>query len=140
MIGRAGFCGLACAEPEPFPFVRVPGDIESLQPAAADVDEILLQRFVGEGVFDLELALLAVRPLGPDEEPAVALEERRQDAVVLEAGVVEIRAHRAVVRDSHRLGMVRLGEGRRLVRVAGGASFFVDEPVVNGDLRIGDRP
>ena len=57
---------------------------------------------------------------------------------MLEAGVVEIRAHRAVVGDGHRLGMVRLGEGGRLIRVAGGAFFLVDEPVVNGDLRIGD--
>ena len=68
MISRAGFCGLARAEPEPFPFVRIPGDIERLQPAAADVDEILLQRFVGECVFDLEFAFLAVRPFGADED------------------------------------------------------------------------
>ena len=75
VVSRAGFCGLARAEPEPFPFVRVPCDIERLQPAAADIDEILLQRLVGECVFDLEFAFLAVRPLGSDEEPAFALEE-----------------------------------------------------------------
>ena len=70
VVSRAGFRGFARAEPKPFPFVRIPGDIKRLQPAAADIDEILLQRFVGEGVFDLELAFLAVRPFGPDEELA----------------------------------------------------------------------
>ena len=56
---------------------------------------------------------------------------------MLEAGVVEIRAHRAVVGDGHRLGVVRFGEGGCLVSVTGGAFLLVDEPVVNGDLRIG---
>jgi hypothetical protein len=91
----------------------------------------LLQRLVGEGVFDWEVALPAVRPLGAHEELAATLEERRQDAVMLEAGAVESRAHGAVIRDSHRLGVVRFGEGGRLVRVTGGAFLLPDEPIVN---------
>src|SRR5690606_39274611 len=111
VVGRAGFCGLARAEPEPFLLDGVPGDVESLQPAAAYIDEVLLQRLVGEGVSDLEFALLAVGPLGPDEELFSPPEERRRYSVGLEAGVVEIRPHRTVVRDGHRPGMVRFGEG-----------------------------
>ena len=56
---------------------------------------------------------------------------------MLEPGVVEIGAHRAVVGDGHRLGMVRFGKGGRLVGVAGGAPLFVDEPVVDGNHRVG---
>ena len=137
MEGRPRFCGLARAEPEPFPLVRVPGDIERLQSPAANIDEILLQRFVGEGVFDLELGFLAVRPFGPDEELAPPLEERCQDAVMLEPDVVEIRPHSAVIGQGHRLGMVRFGECRSLIRMAGGAFFLLDEPVMNRDQRIG---
>ena len=59
---------------------RIPGDAERLQPAVREGDQILLQRIDAEGVADLEVVELAVRPVGGDEELAVAPEEARGHA------------------------------------------------------------
>ena len=59
---------------------RVPGEAERLEPAAGKRHEVLLEGLDAEGVGDLELAGLAVRTVGPNEELAVATEERRRDA------------------------------------------------------------
>src|SRR5262249_12804643 len=61
---------------------RVPGDREHLQAAVGKFDEILLQRIDAEGVFDLERRELAVRPVGLDQELAVAAEKAGTHAVV----------------------------------------------------------
>jgi hypothetical protein len=54
---------------------RIPGDAERLHPAVREGDQILLERVDAERVADLECAELAVRPVGDDEELAVAPEE-----------------------------------------------------------------
>ena len=54
----------------------VPGDRQRLQAPVGEGDQILLQRRDAERVFDLEFGELAVRPVGLDEELAVAAKKR----------------------------------------------------------------
>lgn len=54
---------------------RVPCDAERLVAPAGKFDQILLQRLDAERVLDLEIGELAIRPVGADHEPAVALEK-----------------------------------------------------------------
>ena len=55
---------------------RVPGDAEGLQAAARHLHQILLQRRDAQGEGDLELAGLAVGPVGAHEEPCRRGERR----------------------------------------------------------------
>ena len=86
---------------------RIPGDAERLDPAVREGDQVLLQRIDAERVADLEVAELAVRPVGGDEELAVALEEARGHAAVGEAGVIEVAEHRLGRRLLHRERVLR---------------------------------
>lgn len=94
---RARCCRSAFTEPKPFLLLRVPGDIERLQPAATKIDQILLQRVTGECIFHLEVRRFAVCPFGADEESTVPPEEGCLDAVAFETSVVKICANRLVI-------------------------------------------
>src|SRR3954447_11323589 len=37
VVGAAGLCGTAFTKPEPIMLIRVPGDVECLQPSATDI-------------------------------------------------------------------------------------------------------
>ncbi|MCY1535131.1 hypothetical protein D9M68_705230 [compost metagenome] len=139
MKGRARFCRTAFAQPEPRLLFRVPGDVESLQPATAEIDQILLERLIGERVFDLEVRRLAIRSFGADEEATVSAEEVRRNAITLEPGVVEIGAHGFIIGKGHRLGVVRFGECGDLFGVAGRTRLFVDESIMGSDQRVSGR-
>ena len=77
---------------------RIPGDGQGLQPSAADVHEVLLQRVHAEGVAHLEIGQLPVRAVGAHHESPVAAEEPARDAEVREARVVEVAEHRPIAR------------------------------------------
>ncbi len=139
MIGGCWPCRFAFAEPEPRLLVCVPGDVESLQSPVTEIDQILLQGFVGKSVFNLEVRLPAVRSFRADEEATVAAEELCRNAIALEPGVVEIGTHCRVIGKSHRLGVMRRGECGRLIGVAGRTCRLGHEPVMNRDQRIGGR-
>ncbi len=102
----------------------------------ADIDQVLLQGFVCEGIFDLEVRLLAVWPFGANEEAAIAAEELCRNATALEPSIVEIGAHRFVIGKGHRLGVMRLGECRSLFSMAGGTRLLVDESLLGRDQRV----
>ena len=85
----------------------VPGDRQRLQPAVGKCDQVLLKRIDPERVFDFELGELAVRAVGLDQELAVAAEEARLDAVMLESRVGEIAEDGFVRRMVHRELMMR---------------------------------
>ena len=105
----------------------VPGDRERLQAALRQLDEILLKRLDAEGVLHLEVGELAVRPVGADEVLAVALEEARRHAGVVEARVVEVAEHGSVVRGGHRGAVLRPTPLRVLGGVARRAGARADE-------------
>jgi hypothetical protein len=104
---------------------RVPGDAERLHPAVGKGDQVLLQRVDAEGVADLEVVELAVRPVGGDEEPAVASEETRGHLAMGDAGVIKVAEDGLGGRLLHRQVMVRAAPRRHLALVAataGGAA------------------
>src|SRR5262249_57328683 len=80
----------------------VPGERERLQPAVRKLDEILLQRIDAEGVLHLEDGELAVGAAGLDKKFPVLAEEAGVHAVIIEASLVEIAAHRFIGRMIHR--------------------------------------
>jgi len=79
---------------EPLTAHGVPGEAQTLKPAAGKGHEILLERFVAEGVGDLEVAHLTARALGVDIEPAIPSEETAGDPKMLELHVREVAEHR----------------------------------------------
>ena len=83
--------------PACLPGPRVPADAERLISSARKRDQILLERAVAEGVGHLVLVRLAVRAFGRNEELAVASEETR-----LEAGIVERDVRRSCQAPSSR--------------------------------------
>ena len=106
---------------------RVPGQAERLEPAARERHEVLLEGVDAEGVGDLELAGLAVRAVGANEELAVAAEERRRDAPVGDARLVEVAEDRLVGGGLHRAGVIGAAVRLRLLRVAADALRAADE-------------
>ena len=105
---------------------RVPGDGQALVAAAGKRHQVLLQRHEAERVGDLVVVKLAVRAVGPHEELAVPLRERRRDARVRERGAVEVAQHGGVGGDLHRAGVVRLAPLFRLRLVAWRAGRLAD--------------
>ena len=55
----------------PFVVSRVPGDVQRLQAAAGEGNQVLLQGVPAEGVGDLEVAHLTTGAIGVDKEFAV---------------------------------------------------------------------
>ena len=78
-----------CEREPPFA-LRIPGDRERLQAPVFQRDEILLERFVAEGIGDGIALHGSVGSLRMDEEAAVFPEKARFDAAVTKHGVVEI--------------------------------------------------
>lgn len=93
----------------------------------------MLQRLIGERVFDLEVCLLAVRSFGPDEEAAVVAEKTRNDSVVIELDIVEIASHRPLIGECHRFCVMRLCKSGRLIVMAGCAGLLVRKSVMDRD-------
>ena len=94
----------------------VPRQAERLEPAVREPNEVLLERIGPEGVGDLELGRLPVRPVGPDDELPVAAEERRDDPLVRDGRLVEAAEHRLRGRGLHRPGVVGGPVGLHLAR------------------------
>ena len=117
---------LVRVEVEPALLVHVPGDRQRLQPAAVGLDQDLLQRIDAERVPDLEVRHPAVGPVGVDEVLAVAAKEARRHALVREARVVEVAAHRLRRRRRHRHEVVRLAPRLAGLAVAADAELVVD--------------
>ena len=109
------------------PGPRVPCQAEGLEPTPGERDEVLLEGIDAEGVGDLELAELAVRPVGADEELPVAAEERRGDTPVADPSLVEVAEDRLIGRGLDRAGVVRGAVGLGLLGVAAGALRAADE-------------
>ena len=91
----------------------VPGDSQNLQASVGKFDQILLQGINAESVSDRELGRFAVRPVGLDQEFAIAIEKARADAEILEGRAGEIPEHRSVARVRHGELVVRAGPPRR---------------------------
>ena len=70
-------------------FLNIPGDIQALQATVRERYQILLQRIKSEGVSDLEITRLTIRPLGLDEELAVLAVKAGGD-IVVRIGVTDI--------------------------------------------------
>ncbi len=125
-------------EPAPAALFRgpgVPGDSERLQAPAGKPDQILLQVLDAEGVEDLVLGGLPVRPLGLDEEPAIPLVEAGRDAELCEHRVVEIPQDGVFAGHLH--GQIVMGAGPGLVRFlvaldTGGAPCEAGAPLPAG--------
>ena len=98
---------------------RIPGQRERLQASARQLDQVLLQRLDAEGVLDFEVGELAVGAVGADEEPAVAREEVRCNALVGELRVAEVAAHGLRGRVLHGARVLRRGPCGVLLRVTG---------------------
>ena len=109
------------------PGPRVPGQAQRLEPTARERDEVLLEGIDAEGIGDLELTGLAVRPVGANEELAVAAEERRGDAPVSDSRLVEAAEDRLIRGGLDRARVVGAPVGLRLPGVAAGALRAADE-------------
>ncbi len=106
---------------------RVPHHVQRLQTPPRKRNQVLLERRDAEGVGDRILVELAVGPVGPREELALPLEERRRDAVVGEAGAVEVAENRLLRRFLHREVVVRALPAALLFRVTARARIAADE-------------
>ena len=105
----------------------VPGERQRLQTSVGECDQILLQRIDAERVFDLEHGELAVRPVGLDQKFAVAAEEARGHAVIIERRAGKIAQHRPIGRVSHGVAVLRRVPQTGFGRVALRARFAADE-------------
>ena len=85
----------------------VPSDPERLEPAAWQLDQILLEWRDAECIADLEIRELSIRPVGADPEFAVLLEERALDAVLGEGSAVKVSENGLLSRLLH--GSLMLG-------------------------------
>ena len=104
----------------------VPGERQRLDAAVGKFDQILLEGKNAEGVFDLELGELPVRPVGLDHELAVAAEEARLDPVMVESRAGKVTQHRLFRRMVHGELVVRAAPEFCLVLMAGGAGLAAD--------------
>src|SRR5271157_3868884 len=104
----------------------VPGERQRLDAAVGKFDQIWLEGKNAEGVFDLELGELSVRPVGLDHELAVAAEEARLDPVMVESRAGKVTQHRLFRRMVHGELVVRAAPEFCLVLMAGGAGLAAD--------------
>ena len=81
---------LARIQMKPALFFSVPGHAQGLQPAVTDLEQILLQWRNAEGVGDLEVCELAIRPRCVDPELVTLAKEPAVLAFALECGIVEV--------------------------------------------------
>ncbi|MCY1400465.1 hypothetical protein D9M71_155550 [compost metagenome] len=123
--GIAEVHALSGVEVEPGALVHIPGHAQGLQAAAADLDQVLLQRRDAEGVGHTEVGRLAVGAGGVDPEAAVLAEEAGGFAFALEADVIEVAQHAGVGGFLHRQLVVAAPPVIGLPGVAAGALAFV---------------
>ena len=109
--------------------------VRRLQPAAGELDQVLLQRRDAERVLDLVVGELAVGPVGADEELAVAPGEGRRHAGVLEGAVGEVAEHGALARLLHRARVLRAAPRFGFLFVTARARLAADE----FEFRLGGR-
>ena len=105
---------------------RIPGDRQRLIAAAGEGNQVLLQRIETEGVGDLVIGELAVRPVGAHHELVAAREEGGLDAVVAEFRVGEVAEDGLGVRLLHREVMMGSRPGLEFRLVAGLADGGAD--------------
>src|SRR5262249_37859636 len=105
----------------------VPGDRQHLQPTIGKLDQILLERIDAEGVFDLENAERAIRPVGLNEEFSVLAEEARAHIVIVETRVGKIAKNSFVVGMGHRVAMLRAAPETCFRLVAASAGLAADK-------------
>lgn len=84
----------------------IPGDIQRLQVALANIDQILLQGIVPEGVLDRVNAGLAILAHGCYLVSAIVFEQARVDTVKADHDVVEITQHVGFSGWQHRLVVI----------------------------------
>src|SRR5439155_23962448 len=96
------------------------------------LDQVLLERVDPEGERNLEVGERAVGAVGVYEELAVAPEETRRHARVLELGPGEVAEHRLVGCGRHRLEVMRACPGLRLRRMTVDARAVADVGYASG--------
>ncbi len=124
---RAGPVALFRIEMIPSLPFHIPGNGETLEPAARKGHQVLLQRIPAESVGDFEFPHAAARPLGMDEKFAVFSVKFRDNPIVFECSVVEIAKDRLFGRHFH--GVVVVGPFPQVVfpLVAGFALLTANE-------------
>lgn len=85
----------------------IPGEVQRLQMTLADIDQVLLQRIVSEGVVDLKDARLSVPTCRRHHEISALAEKARFDAMEYNRGVIEITQHGFFVRALHGTMVIR---------------------------------
>ena len=106
-------------------FTAVSGDVEGLVFAVRERDKVLLKRSHTEGMGDLIVVQLAVRPVGADHERFAFFIEGRRDTVVDELGISKISQHRFLGRFLHRKVMIGAEPCPVLLLVAGDADALI---------------
>jgi len=86
----------------------VPGQIQGLQVAPANINQILLQGIVPECVLDREQAGFTVRTGGRYLEFTALAEQARVDTVKVNSYIVKITQHGIFIGELHRLVVIRL--------------------------------
>lgn len=85
---------LAWIEMKPPVLLGIPGHAQGLQPAFADLDQVLLKRCDAEGVGDLEVGVLAINPRRVDPEIVTLARKHAGLFFGLEGHIVEVPEHR----------------------------------------------
>ncbi|MGZ8915208.1 MAG: hypothetical protein ACXW1Z_19130 [Methylobacter sp.] len=85
----------------------IPGDGKGLEPAARQLDQILLERHDAEAVLDLEICELAVRAVGAHPISPFLTEKPGNHAILLKFGIAKIPEYRVLVCLLHGEVMVR---------------------------------
>ena len=84
----------------------VPGHIERLQVTLANIDQILLQRVVPEGIFDGVDTGLTILTHGCYPVSSIAFEQARVDPVKADGDIAEITQHVVFAGGLHRLAVI----------------------------------
>ena len=105
---------------------RVPGDAEGLDPAARELDQVLLKRRHAERPADLEIGERPVRAVRAHEVFVVASKKARRHARVSELRAAEVAQHAGLVGELHGEVVMRALPGLGLARVAARADLAAD--------------
>src|SRR5262249_26108046 len=118
---------------------RIPRQAKRLEAPPRERNEVLLEWIDPERVGDLELGELAVGTVGADEVLPVAAEERRRDALLGDARLVEAAEDGLGRGGVPRAGVVRGPVGRHLLGVTARAFRGAHEGRSGGGGRLGGR-
>src|SRR4030095_13646222 len=103
------------------------------------LNQILLERFDSEGVFDFEDAGRSARPVGLDQEFAILAEEARVHLKIVEACVIEVAENGFVVGMGHRVAMLRTAPESCLWLVAARTDLAADKCRCNWSVTVDVR-